>query len=120
MKNKQKQIRLRDVDDVIYIIGGRWKSAILASLCDKEKRFSELQRDLEPITARTLIRELKFLEQHLLITKRENNKISYYTISQHGQSLEPLIESMVIWAQKHRKLILEQKDDNIIFADSEF
>ena len=39
MKNKQKQIQLRDVQDVIDMIGGRWRGAILASLCDKEKRF---------------------------------------------------------------------------------
>ena len=120
MKNKQKQLRLRDVSDVIYLIGGRWKSAILASLCDKEKRFNELQRDLKGITARTLIRELKFLEQNMLITKKEQNRNSYYTLSEHGKTLEPLIESIAAWAQQHRKLILEQKDDNLIFADSEF
>jgi DNA-binding HxlR family transcriptional regulator len=120
MKNKQKQLRLRDVSDVIYLIGGRWKSAILASLCDKEKRFNELQKDLKGITARTLIRELKFLEQNMLITKKEQNRNSYYTLSEHGKTLEPLIESIAAWAQQHRKLILEQKDDNLIFADSEF
>ncbi|WP_312901722.1 winged helix-turn-helix transcriptional regulator [Chryseobacterium taichungense] len=120
MKNKQKQLQLRDVNDVIYIIGGRWKSAILASLCDKEKRFNELQRDLQHITARTLIRELKFLEQNLLVTKKECDNTSYYMLSEHGKSLEPLIESIVAWGQKHRKLIIEQKDDTLIFADSEF
>lgn len=120
MKNKQKQLRLRDVSDVIYLIGGRWKSAILASLCDKEKRFNELQKDLKGITARTLIRELKFLEQNMLITKKEKDRNSYYTLSEHGKTLEPLIESIAAWAQQHRKLILEQKDDNLIFADSEF
>ncbi|SEM10287.1 DNA-binding transcriptional regulator, HxlR family [Chryseobacterium taichungense] len=120
MKNKQKQLQLRDVNDVIYIIGGRWKSAILASLCDKEKRFNELQRDLQHITARTLIRELKFLEQNLLITKKECDNTSYYMLSEHGKSLESLIESIVAWGQKHRKIIIEQKDDTLIFADSEF
>jgi DNA-binding HxlR family transcriptional regulator len=29
MKNKQKQVQLRDVQDVIDIIGGRWRGAIL-------------------------------------------------------------------------------------------
>lgn len=35
MKNKEKQTRNRDVQDVIEIIGGRWRGAILASLCDR-------------------------------------------------------------------------------------
>jgi len=55
MKNKQKYIQNRDVQDVIDIIGGRWRGAILASLCDKEKRFNELKRDLGSITPTTLI-----------------------------------------------------------------
>jgi DNA-binding HxlR family transcriptional regulator len=42
MKNKQKYIQNRDLQDVIELIGGRWRGAILASLCDKEKRFNEL------------------------------------------------------------------------------
>ena len=54
MKDKQKQIQVRDIQDVIDIIGGRWRGAILASLCDKEKRFNELKRDLGSITHRTI------------------------------------------------------------------
>ena len=55
MKNKQKQIQVRDVQDVIDLIGGWWRGAILASLCDKGKRFNELKRDLGSITPTTLI-----------------------------------------------------------------
>ena len=77
MKNKQKQIQLRDVQDVLDIIGGRWRGAILASLCDKEKRFNELKRDLGTITPRTLAKELKYLEMN-----KYNSKFSslYYNI----------------------------------------
>ncbi len=107
MKNKQKQLQLRDVQDVIYIIGGRWRSSVLACLCDKERRFNELQRDLGQITARTLIKELKFLEENLLVFKKEQeNKNFCYALTEHGRSLEPLIENIVRWGQKHRKLML--------------
>ncbi|MBI1837596.1 MAG: helix-turn-helix transcriptional regulator [Flavobacteriia bacterium] len=109
MKNKQKQIQLRDVDDVIEIIGGRWRGAILASLCDKEKRFNELKRDLGSITARTLTNELKYLEMNKLIS-REVGTTSVssvvYSLTKHGKSLDPLIQSIVSWGQKHRKIVL--------------
>ncbi len=109
MKNKQKQIQLRDVQDVIDIIGGRWRGAILASLCDKEKRFNELKRDLGSITPRTLTKELKYLEMNKLII-REVDASSVVTIvyrlTKHGKSLEPLIGQIVIWGQKHRKVVL--------------
>ncbi len=117
MKNKQKQIQLRDVQDVIDIIGGRWRGAILASLCDKEKRFNELQRDLGEITARTLIKELKYLEMNKLIDRNIDQTESStvrYMLTKHGKSLDPLIEAIVSWGQQHRKLILGKSDMKIL------
>lgn len=108
MKNKQKQVQLRDVQDVIDIIGGRWRGAILASLCDKEKRFNELKRDLGTITPRTLTKELKYLEMNKLVNRQavDNSAVAViYGLTEHGRSLEPLIGSIVAWGQKHRKEI---------------
>lgn len=109
MKNKQKQIQLRDVQDVIDIIGGCWRGAILASLCDTEKRFNELKRDLGTITPRMLTKELKYLELHKLITRHteESTVAVVYSLTKHGRSLEPLIGQIVAWGQIHRKVVLE-------------
>ena len=109
MKNKQKQVQLRDVQDVLDIIGGRWRGAILASLCDKEKRFNELKRDLGSITPRTLTKELKYLEMNQLLIREVDavNAMSVvYRLTEHGHSLEPLIGQIVLWGQKHRKVVL--------------
>jgi DNA-binding HxlR family transcriptional regulator len=109
MKNKRKQIQLRVVQDVLDIIGGRWRGAILASLCDKEKRFNELKRDLGSITPTILSKELKFLELNKLISREVKacSSVSvFYKITKHGQSLEPLIGQIVVWGQKHRTIIL--------------
>lgn len=109
MKNKHKQVQLRDVQDVIDIIGGRWRGAILASLCDGEKRFNELKRDLGEITPRTLTKELRYLEMNKLIVRIADpipQTSVLYRLTEHGQSLTPLIEAIVCWAQKHRKVVL--------------
>ena len=109
MKNKEKHFQNRDVQDVIDIIGGRWRGAILASLCDKEKRFNELKRDLGNITPRTLIKELKYLEINKLVTREAETEIVgsvVYVLTKHGKSLEPLIIQIVVWGQKHRKIVL--------------
>lgn len=109
MQNKQKQAQLRDVQDVIDIIGGRWRGAILASLCDKEKRFNELKRDLGGITPRTLTKDLKYLEMNKLVYREvdaSSSAINIYSLTKHGKSLEPLISQIVIWGQKHRKVVL--------------
>ena len=110
MRNKQKQVQLRDVQDVIDIIGGRWRGAILASLCDKEKRFNELKRDLGTITPRTLIKELKYLELNRLVHRQEEEnspRTVIYSLTEHGHSLSPLIAAIVDWGQKHRAVILQ-------------
>ncbi len=109
MKNKEKQIQLRDVQDVIDIIGGRWRGAILASLCDKEKRFNELKRDLGAITPRTLTKEVKYLEMNKLLIREVETESAVsvvYRLTKHGESLQPLIAQIVLWGQKHRKVVL--------------
>jgi DNA-binding HxlR family transcriptional regulator len=109
MRNKQKQVQLRDVQDVVEIIGGRWRGAILASLCDREKRFNELKRDLGAVTPRTLTKELKYLELNRLVRREAGTQSSLavvYSLTKHGKSLEPLISSIVDWGQKHRKVVL--------------
>ncbi len=109
MRNKQKQVQLRDVQDVVDIIGGRWRGAILASLCDKEKRFNELKRDLGNITPRTLTKELKYLEMNKLVSRDVDSTSAVsvlYSLTKHGKTLEPLIAAIVTWGQKHRKEIL--------------
>ncbi|HMR85556.1 MAG TPA: helix-turn-helix domain-containing protein [Niabella sp.] len=109
MRNKQKQIQLRDVQDVLDIIGGRWRGAVLASLCDKEKRFNELKRDLGNITPRTLTKELKYLEMNKLVSREveaSGGASVLYSLTTHGKSLNPLIGQIVAWGQKHRKVVL--------------
>lgn len=111
MRNKQKQVQLRDVKDVLDIIGGRWRGAILASLCDKPKRFNELKRDIGGITSRSLAKELKYLEMNRLLLRREDAKETaavLYNLTAHGYSLDPLIGEIVKWGQKHRKIIMSK------------
>ena len=122
MKNKQKQGQLRDVQDVLDIIGGRWRGAILASLCDKPKRFNDLKRDLGSITPRILTQELKYLEMSkLLIREAEGgNAIAVtYSLTPHGHSLEPMMGQIVAWGRKHRAVIFEEKSTDFTLSDNE-
>jgi len=114
MKNKENAQKLINVQYVLHLIGGRWRGAVLASLCDRPRRFNELKRDMGSITSKTLIKELKFLEQNLLIVHQEQtlSEISVlYKIAPHGKTLEPLIDNMQLWAIKHKRLLLDKKKD---------
>jgi DNA-binding HxlR family transcriptional regulator len=108
---KEKKIGHRDVQDALELIGGRWRGAIMASLCDKPKRFSQLKADLSPITARILIKELRYLEDNLMIVAEKNTAAQnsvLYSHSEHGSTLAPVIFAIQNWSAKHRELMLKK------------
>ena len=81
----------------------------MASLCDKEKRFNELKKDLETITPQTLTKELKYLEMNKLVSRTVGATSAIavvYSITKHGKSIEPLIHQIDIWGQMHRKVVM--------------
>jgi DNA-binding HxlR family transcriptional regulator len=110
VKDKEKHILHRDVQDVLELIGGRWRGAIMASLCGSPKRFSQLKDDLSPISSRVLIKELRYLEQNKLIIVERGSTAQnsvLYSHSEHGSSFAPIVIQLRDWAKKHRKLILD-------------
>jgi DNA-binding HxlR family transcriptional regulator len=111
MKKLPIEIKLRDVQDVLELIGGRWRGRIIASLCQGPKRFSELKKDNAKITPRILIKELRYLEMNLMVkvekgTLSENSVV--YSLTEHGKSFEPVSLEIQIWANKHRTKILKR------------
>jgi DNA-binding HxlR family transcriptional regulator len=111
MTNKEQQFKLRDIQDVLELIGGRWRSLIIASLCHGPKRFSELKKDVGKITSRILIKELRYLEMNLMVTFEkstvsENSVV--YSLTEHGKSFEPVSVEIQKWAIEHRSKILKK------------
>ena len=97
LKNQTIKIQLRDIQDVLELIGGRWRAAILASLCDSPKRFSEIKEDLGYITPRILIKELRYLELNRMIIREKSTHAAnsvLYSNSEHGKTIEPLIRHL--------------------------
>lgn len=43
---------VKSVGNALYVIGGKWKLPILIALFDQSKRFNELKRVVEGISAR--------------------------------------------------------------------
>jgi DNA-binding HxlR family transcriptional regulator len=56
-----------------------------------------------------LTKELKYLELNKLVLREadgENSISVVYSLTKHGMSLEPLIGQIMVWGQKHRKVVL--------------
>ena len=98
--------------DVMELLSGKWKIAIIATLSfEGKKRFMDLSRaqSLEGIGAKILSKELHNLESNQLITRTvcHTKPITVeYEITEYGKTLNSLITEMIKWGLEHRKRIM--------------
>lgn len=93
-----------DLQAALELLGDRWSMIILWNVKEGPKRFGEIQKASEGINTRTLTQRLQKLEEWNLITKCEYKEYpprTEYAITERGQELEPVFQSMMAWAQKH-------------------
>lgn len=98
-RNSRKDVSC-PVESTIEAIGGRWKVLILHHLLDGTKRFGELTRALKGVSARTLSKQLRELEQHRILTRTVHQQIPpkvEYALTPLGRSLEPVLHAMHDW-----------------------
>lgn len=93
------------VYDAMYILGGKWKISIVASLLFGKKRYSEILRDVEGISGKMLSRELKEMEMNELIKRSVTNTqpvTVMYELTSYGETVQPVINVLAQWGTNHR------------------
>lgn len=99
------------IHDVMDLLNGKWKVSIIACLCFKKMRYSELLREVKGISGRMLSRELKELEMNELITRKvlDTKPVTVeYEITDYGSTLKILTRTIADWGMKHRKKIIRR------------
>lgn len=89
------------------IIGGQWALVICSWLMNGKLRFSELKKRLPNITERMLTLQLRKLEENKMLTRTVYAEVPpkvEYELTPIGYELNPIIQQMDKWAQKHKKL----------------
>lgn len=104
VKNKrsisEKSCSLKDVLD---IIGGKWAMPIIYILSKGKMRFKEIERSIEGINTRMLVKELKNMEVNGIITREVFATVPptvEYTLTPKGEKLLPSIVSLHHWGQE--------------------
>ncbi len=92
------------VEAALDLIGGKWKTMIIALLLESELRFNELQRRVGGVSHKVLTEQLRDLE-HCGIIKREQLQVAppmvvVYSLTDLGLSLQPLVEELRRWGKK--------------------
>ena len=105
---KQCNARLASIADALYAIGGKWKLRIIVALTDGNKRFNELQRVIEGISAKVLSTELKELELNGFVNRNVftgNPVIIEYELTDYADTLSGVLNSLSQWGYMHRETI---------------
>ena len=100
------------IRDTLDILSGKWKLPIIGSLTFGKKRFRELSRDIPKITPRMLSKELRDLEVNQLVSRTVYDTIPAtveYELTDYGQSLHKVLDSLQEWGTQHRKRIIGKK-----------
>jgi len=110
-KIKQK-VASCPVETTLKVIGGRWKVLIIHFLLEDTKRFGELTRDLGGISARTLSKQLRELEEDGVVNRKDFREIPpkvEYSLTPLGKSLEQVLLSMEAWGTAVEKRRTKRK-----------
>lgn len=101
---------MRAIQDSMDVLNGKWKIAIISSVCYYNKRrFSDILGDIDGISNKMLSKELKELELNKLIkrTVLDTQPITVqYELTEHGKTLKTIINNLTDWGIKHRKVII--------------
>ena len=93
------------VEATLNLIGGKWKGVILYHLLTgKVLRFNALKRMLPNITQRMLTNQLRELEHDGLVARTIYPEVPprvEYRLTEHGQTLEPVIAALKAWGDGH-------------------
>jgi DNA-binding HxlR family transcriptional regulator len=104
--------RLASVGDALYAVGGKWKLRIIIALSEGNKRFNELQRRVEGISARVLSHELKELELNGFINRTVLDLppvVVEYELTEYSDTLDEVLDALSKWGSTHRAKIKSGK-----------
>ena len=94
------------VATTVALIGSKWKLLIIRNLLQRPWRFNELKRDLTGISQKVLTDSLRSMEEDGLITRTVYPEVPprvEYALSDLGQTLKPILDSMVEWGNTYKQ-----------------
>lgn len=108
MKTKAELLPECPVATTVGLIGNKWKLLIIRNLLVRPWRFNELQKNLDGISQKVLTDSLRSMEADGIITRTVYPEVPprvEYSLSELGQSLKPILDSMAQWGTEYKSKI---------------
>jgi DNA-binding HxlR family transcriptional regulator len=100
MKNTQPQ-QSCPLNDVVKLVGGKWKLPLLYTLMDGPHRFGELHRKIQGVTQRMLTKQLRELETAGLVERTIFAEVPphvEYSLTPQGKDFKTALLELEKWA----------------------
>ena len=89
------------VEVSLDVLGGKWKTVILAQLKQGPMRYADLRRALPRLSDKVLTERLRELETSELIVRSPRASGGGYALSARGESLRPVLDALYAWGEVH-------------------
>ncbi len=100
------------VATTVAVIGSKWKLLIIRNLLVRPWRFNELRKDLAGISQKVLTDSLRSLESDGIVIRTVYPEVPprvEYALSELGESLRPIMDSMEAWGRRYQSIIVAER-----------
>src|SRR6476659_2508606 len=104
----QCKATLNSIADALHVIGGKWKLRIIVALKDGNKRFNEMQRLIDGISAKVLSNELKDLELNGFVRRNVftgSPIMVEYELTEYADTLGDVLQTLSEWGAMHKEKV---------------
>jgi DNA-binding HxlR family transcriptional regulator len=88
----------------LSVLGGKWKTIILAYLSERPCHYGELRQLLAGLSDKVLTERLKDLQQSGLVARGKNSDSKVrrpYMLTARGATLTPILTDLYAWGTQH-------------------
>jgi len=96
------------------LIADRWNILVINHLANGEQRYSQLEKNIEGISAKMLTQSLRNLEYNGIVHRHVYRVMPQkvgYTLTYLGESLVPLLKSLHQWASDNLDDVMKARAD---------
>ena len=104
--NEKPALPACPVETTLTLIGDKWKVLILRDLMPGTKRFGELKRSIGNVSQKVLTAQLRAMEESGLVHRQVYAEVPprvEYSLTELGQSLKPILDSLWAWGESYKK-----------------
>ncbi len=97
------------VATTVQLIGSKWKLLIMRNLLVRPWRFNELKKNLEGVSQKVLTDSLRAMEKDEIVIRTVYPEVPprvEYSLSELGESMRPILDSMEAWGKSYQTRIL--------------